>query len=92
MIPGEMVEPERKQPNVNHDWVLNFKQAVDVVFTAEPWTMPWTANTILQKADGQTRSFKASSEGVGHGWGRLCGAWFFVFIKPSRYRLFLSKG
>ncbi|XP_023728793.1 uncharacterized protein LOC111876496 [Lactuca sativa] len=68
MIPGEMVEPETKQPNVNHDWVLNFKKASDAVFTAEPWTVPWTAKTILQVMLLWIASF----------W--LVGSWIIPFI------------
>ncbi|CAI9295639.1 unnamed protein product [Lactuca saligna] len=68
MIPGETVEPETKQPNVNHDWVLNFKKASDAVFTAEPWTVPWTAKTILQVMLLWIASF----------W--LVGSWIIPFI------------
>ncbi|KAL4574786.1 hypothetical protein LXL04_021624 [Taraxacum kok-saghyz] len=68
IIPGEIVEPETKQPNVKHDWVLNFKKATDAVFTAEPWTVPWTAKTILQVMLLWIASF----------W--LVGSWIIPFI------------
>ncbi|KAI3517700.1 hypothetical protein L1887_16917 [Cichorium endivia] len=68
VIPREMVEPETKQPNVAHDWVLNFKKAADAIFTAEPWTVPWTAKTILQVMLLWIASF----------W--LVGSWIIPFL------------
>nr|XP_043613522.1 uncharacterized protein LOC122585458 [Erigeron canadensis] len=47
ILTGEVVEPETNQPNVKHSWVSNAKKAADAVFSAEPWTVPWRANTIL---------------------------------------------
>ncbi|KAI3720642.1 hypothetical protein L2E82_31633 [Cichorium intybus] len=47
-LPGEAVEPEPNEPNVKHNWLSNIRQALDAIFRAEPWTVPWTAKTILQ--------------------------------------------
>ncbi|KAI3815792.1 hypothetical protein L1987_15474 [Smallanthus sonchifolius] len=48
MLPAEVVEPEREQPNVKHNWVSNFRKVADAILSAEPWAVPWTAKTILQ--------------------------------------------
>ncbi|KAK1409112.1 hypothetical protein QVD17_35637 [Tagetes erecta] len=41
----------RTKPNqsyLKHDWLSKFRKAVDAIFRAEPWKVPWTAKTILQ--------------------------------------------
>ncbi|KAJ0705556.1 putative Type II CAAX prenyl endopeptidase Rce1 [Helianthus annuus] len=45
---GDTVEQEPNRSNVKHDWPLKLRKAVDAIFNAEPWTVPWTAKTILQ--------------------------------------------
>lgn len=50
-IPQEWVEPELEKSNTStKDWVANIREATDAVFRAigKRWTVPWTAETILQ--------------------------------------------
>ncbi|KAI3735364.1 hypothetical protein L6452_14860 [Arctium lappa] len=68
ILPGEMVEPERKQPNVKHDWISNIRKVADATFSAKPWTVPWTAKTILQVMLLWIASF----------W--LVGSWIIPFV------------
>ncbi|KAJ0922569.1 putative CAAX prenyl protease 2 [Helianthus annuus] len=68
MLPGEMVELEKEQPNVKHGWVSNFKKVADAIFSAEPWAVPWTAKTILQVMLLWITSF----------W--LVGSWIIPFV------------
>ncbi|XP_071728930.1 uncharacterized protein [Rutidosis leptorrhynchoides] len=67
-LPGDIVEPERELPNVTHNWVLNLRKAVDAIFCAKPWTVPWTAKTILQVMLLWITSF----------W--LVGSWIIPFV------------
>lgn len=66
--PEEIIEPEIKQPNVTLDWVSKLKKAADAIFSAEPWTVPWTAKTILQVMLLWIASF----------W--LVGSWVIPFV------------
>lgn len=68
ILPGEIVEPEITQSNVQHNWVSNLQKAADAVFSAEPWTVPWTAKTILQVMLLWIASF----------W--LVGSWIIPFV------------
>ncbi|KAL8225797.1 hypothetical protein R6Q57_018354 [Mikania cordata] len=45
---GDTVEQEPNQLDVKHHWPLKLRKAVDVIFSAEPWTVPWTAKTVIQ--------------------------------------------
>ncbi|KAI7725501.1 hypothetical protein M8C21_007043 [Ambrosia artemisiifolia] len=47
-FPGDTVEQQPNRSNVKHDWPSKLRKAVDAIFRAEPWTVPWTAKTILQ--------------------------------------------
>ncbi|KAF8379624.1 hypothetical protein HHK36_029065 [Tetracentron sinense] len=50
-LPEELVKPGLDQSSaVKKDWVSNFREAAGAVFTirGKPWTVPWTAETILQ--------------------------------------------
>ncbi|XP_028092305.1 uncharacterized protein LOC114292518 [Camellia sinensis] len=48
-LPELLVNPEFDQSRAeNEDWVSTLRKAADAVFSAEPWTVPWTAKTILQ--------------------------------------------
>ncbi|PWA66849.1 CAAX amino terminal protease [Artemisia annua] len=40
-------EQEQNQPNVN--WLSNINKIADTIFSAQPWTVPWTTRTILQR-------------------------------------------
>ncbi|XP_058224264.1 uncharacterized protein LOC131333649 [Rhododendron vialii] len=47
----ELVEPKVETPSERkRDWVSSLQEAADAVFRAigKPWTVPWTAETILQ--------------------------------------------
>ncbi|KAL8224008.1 hypothetical protein R6Q57_019483 [Mikania cordata] len=68
MLPGEMVELMKEQPNVKHNWVTNIKKAADAILRAEPWAVPWTAKTILQVMLLWITSF----------W--LVGSWIIPFV------------
>ncbi|KAI3749069.1 hypothetical protein L6452_12627 [Arctium lappa] len=67
-LPREALEPEPNQPNVKQDWPSNLRKAVDAIFRAEPWTVPWTAKTILQVMLLWIASF----------W--LVGSWIIPFL------------
>uniref|UniRef100_A0A5B6YR47 CAAX prenyl protease 2/Lysostaphin resistance protein A-like domain-containing protein n=1 Tax=Davidia involucrata TaxID=16924 RepID=A0A5B6YR47_DAVIN len=68
-LPEELVNPEFNQPNaVKDNWVSNLRKATDAVFSAEPWTVPWTAKTILQVMLLWIASF----------W--LVGSWIIPFL------------
>ncbi|KAK6936753.1 Type II CAAX prenyl endopeptidase Rce1-like [Dillenia turbinata] len=43
----EELEQEQSS-DVKTDWLSRIRKATDAVFCAKPWTVPWTANTILQ--------------------------------------------
>ncbi|XP_076905910.1 uncharacterized protein LOC143561820 [Bidens hawaiensis] len=45
---GDSVEREPNQLNVKRDWPSQLRKAADAIFSTEPWTVPWTAKTILQ--------------------------------------------
>ncbi|KAL8192685.1 hypothetical protein R6Q57_027495 [Mikania cordata] len=45
---GDTVDQEPNQLDVKHHWPLKLRKAVDVIFSAEPWTVPWTAKTVIQ--------------------------------------------
>ncbi|GJY40403.1 CAAX amino terminal protease [Tanacetum coccineum] len=68
ILPEEIIEPERTQPNVTLDWVSKLKKTADGIFRAEPWTVPWTAKTILQVMLLWIASF----------W--LVGSWVIPFV------------
>ncbi|GKA41890.1 CAAX amino terminal protease [Tanacetum coccineum] len=40
--------PEEHPPNVKRNWLSNINTVADTIFSAEPWTVPWTTRTILQ--------------------------------------------
>lgn len=47
----ELENPEIDKPSVQkRNWISRFREAADVVFKVigKPWTVPWTAETILQ--------------------------------------------
>ncbi|KAA8520894.1 hypothetical protein F0562_011567 [Nyssa sinensis] len=47
----ELVKPEFDKPGViKRNWISSLQEAADAVFGAigKPWTVPWTAETILQ--------------------------------------------
>nr|XP_043634894.1 uncharacterized protein LOC122605993 isoform X2 [Erigeron canadensis] len=64
--------PSESEPNqsniVKHDLVSKLQQAVDAVFSAQRWTVPWTAKTILQVMLLWIASF----------W--LVGSWIIPFL------------
>ncbi|KAL7183690.1 hypothetical protein ACSBR2_025969 [Camellia fascicularis] len=71
-LPDILVNPEFEQSNIgNDDWVSSLRKAADVVFIAEPWTVPWTAKTILQVMLLWIASF----------W--LVGSWIIPFLAHS---------
>ncbi|WOH06711.1 hypothetical protein DCAR_0626139 [Daucus carota subsp. sativus] len=48
-LPEESVRPSINQSNVvKDDWLSKVKKITEAVFAAEPWTVPWTAKTIVQ--------------------------------------------
>lgn len=48
-LPEESVSPGINQSNVvKDDWLSKLRKITEAVFSAEPWTVPWTAKTILQ--------------------------------------------
>ncbi|CAN1189610.1 Putative membrane peptidase YdiL [Linum perenne] len=52
-LPEEPLKPEPElaaSTNAERDWIFNFKKAVDVVRKAvgSRWTVPWSADTIIQ--------------------------------------------
>ncbi|KAL8248046.1 hypothetical protein R6Q59_009262 [Mikania micrantha] len=65
---GDTVEQEPKRLDVKHHWPLKLRKAVDVIFSAEPWTVPWTAKTIIQVMLLWIASF----------W--LVGSWIIPFL------------
>ncbi|KAL6979529.1 hypothetical protein U1Q18_021190 [Sarracenia purpurea var. burkii] len=47
----ELVKPELDKPSAKtRDWISSLKEAANALFRAigKPWTVPWTAETILQ--------------------------------------------
>ncbi|XP_059667153.1 uncharacterized protein LOC132312699 isoform X1 [Cornus florida] len=70
-LSGEL-NPEFDQQNVvKENWVVNLRKATDSVFSAEPWTVPWTAKTLLQVMLLWIASF----------W--LVGSWIIPFLAHS---------
>ncbi|KAK9293227.1 hypothetical protein L1049_021217 [Liquidambar formosana] len=68
-LPEELVRPEIDQSNaVKRDWVSSLRKAADEVFGANPWTVPWTAKTIIQVMLLWIASF----------W--LVGSWIIPFL------------
>ncbi|THF96258.1 hypothetical protein TEA_000196 [Camellia sinensis var. sinensis] len=71
-LPEILVNPEFEQSNIGYDdWASSLRKAADVVFIAEPWTVPWTAKTILQVMLLWIASF----------W--LVGSWIIPFLAHS---------
>lgn len=68
-LPEEFVKSKIDRPNVlKKDWVSSLREAADEVFSADPWTVPWTAKTILQVILLWIASF----------W--LVGSWIIPFV------------
>ncbi|GMY07351.1 CAAX amino terminal protease family [Fagus crenata] len=45
----ELVNPGFNQiDDVQKDWISRLRKVTDALFGAEPWTVPWTAKTIIQ--------------------------------------------
>lgn len=48
-LPEELVKPGVDQVNdVETDWISGVRKVTDSLFSIEPWTVPWTAKTIVQ--------------------------------------------
>lgn len=45
----ELVRPELNQiDDARKDWLCRLRKVTDTLFDVEPWTVPWTAKTIVQ--------------------------------------------
>ncbi|KAE8077800.1 hypothetical protein FH972_016328 [Carpinus fangiana] len=44
----ELVKPELNQIDAKKDWLCKLRKVANTLFGAEPWTVPWTAKTIVQ--------------------------------------------
>ncbi|KAL6958799.1 hypothetical protein U1Q18_004684 [Sarracenia purpurea var. burkii] len=65
-VPGKL---ESDRSNIgNEDWLSSLRKAADAIFNSEPWTVPWTAKTILQVMFLWISSF----------W--LVGSWIIPFL------------
>lgn len=68
-LPECSVDPELDQPGIaKEDWISNLRKAANADFSSEPWTVPWTAKTILRVMLLWISSF----------W--LVGSWIIPFL------------
>ncbi|KAI4352945.1 hypothetical protein L6164_007149 [Bauhinia variegata] len=48
-LSADLVEPKFCQSqDLKKDWLSSLHKVIDAVFGVEPWTVPWTAKTIIQ--------------------------------------------